>query len=254
MTQMSKRALLIEEIKIRLGDGIITLELDPKHYNYAVTASIQRYRQTSSNATEQSFLFMDVQPDQAIYTLPDEVQEVYKVLRRGTGGSAGGVQTDPFSLGFINNLYLMQNPGGLGTTGAGTMATYDLAVGFQNVAGRLFGRDVNFAWNPSTKRLNLFRKFNCVEQIALEVYNVKPEESLLNDPYAQPWVRDYATSVCKLIMGEARSKFGSLGSPNGGITLNGDALKTEALAEMQRLDKEVMDNLDARMGSPFVIG
>lgn len=254
MAQMSRRVLLIEEIKIRLGDGIITLELDPKHYNYAVTASIQRYRQLSSNATEESFLFMDVQPDQSVYTLPDEVQEVISVLRRGMGGTAGGASVDPFSLAFVNNIYMMQNPGGLGSTGAGTMATYDLAMQFQNVAGRLFGRDVTFNWDASTKRLNLQRRFTSVEQIALMVYNTRPEETLLGDPYALPWVRDYSIATCKLIMGEARGKFASIAGPQGGITLNGPELKAEAAAEILRLDKEVADGLDQRIGMPLLIG
>jgi hypothetical protein len=252
--QQSKRSYLIEEIKIRLGAGIIDIELDPKHYNYAVTSSIQRYRQTSSNALEQSFLFMDVQPDQSVYTLPNEVQEVISILRRTIGGTAGGASVDPFSLAFVNNIYMIQNPGGLGTTGAGMMATYDMAMQFQNVAGRLFGRDVMFTWDASTKRINLQRRFTAVEQIALEVFNTRPEESLLGDPYALPWVRDYAIAVCKLILGEARSKFGSIGGPQGGVTLNGDALKNEAKEEMLRLDKEVADHLDQRYGQPLVIG
>lgn len=251
--QLSARENLIEEIKIRLGDGIIDIELDPKHYNFAVTNSLQRYRQRSGNALEQSFLFLDVQPDQAVYTLPNEIQEVIHVSRRTMGGSSGGVAIDPFSLAFVNNIYMIQNPGGLGTTGAGMLATYDMAMGFQNVAGRMFGREVMFYFDTSSKRLTLYRKFTSTEQIALEVRNVKPEEIILNDPYAAIWIRDYAVATAKLIIGESRSKFANIAGPQGGIALNGEAMKNEAKDEMVRLDTELNMQVESGLGWPILI-
>lgn len=252
-SQISGRNQLIEEIKIRLGDGIIDLELDAKHYNFAITNAVQRYRQRSANATEQSFLFLDVQPDQSVYTLPDEVQEVLSVLRRTIGGTAGGAAIDPFSLAFVNNIYMIQNPGGLGTTGAGMMATYDMAMGFQNVAGRLFGREVMFYFDTSTKRLNLQRRFSSIEQIALEVRNTKPEEVIFKDPYACIWIRDYSVAMAKLIIGESRSKFGSIAGPQGGITLNGAEMKADAKEEMIRLDTELNMQVESAQGWPLLI-
>src|SRR3954454_8937956 len=101
---ISPRQSLIDEVMLYLGHGIIDLELDPAHANFAVTAAFSRYRQRSGNAIEESFLFLDVQPEVATYTLPDAVQEVRSIYRRSIGGSAGGAAIDPFSLAFTNNI------------------------------------------------------------------------------------------------------------------------------------------------------
>lgn len=249
------REKIIREIQLRLGAGIIDLELDQEHYEYAVTVALDRYRQRSGNALEESFVFLDIQPNVSTYTLPREVQIVRTVYRRGIGGAGGGVAVDPFSLAFVNNIYMIQNPGGLGGTGAGFLATYDLAMGFQNVAARLFGRDVLFTFDPVTKKLFLERKFGAVESVVLHVYNQRPEHILLEDPYSKIWLRDFATAVCKQIIGEARSLFaGGLGGPQGGVSLNGEQMKQEAKDEIERLEEEIKNFIDLSDSMPFLIG
>ena len=251
---VSPRESLIEEIKTYLGDGIIDLELDPKHLSFAVTAAIARYRQRSGNSTEESFVFLDTQPDVAKYTLPSEVQNVRIIYRRSIGGTAGGAAIDPFSLAFTNNIYMIQNPGGLGGSGSGMLATYDFAMQYQSLVGRMFGRDIMFTWDASLKTLTLHRRITAVEQICIHVDNARPENVIINDVYAHPWIRDWAVAVCKQIMGEARSKFGNIAGPQGGITLNGETLKQEAKAEMERLDNEITQFVDQHEGWPFVVG
>jgi len=38
------RDKLITELKLRLGDGMIDVELDPEHYNLAIDRAIQTFR------------------------------------------------------------------------------------------------------------------------------------------------------------------------------------------------------------------
>ena len=245
----------IDEVALRLGGGLIDLDLDPPHFETAFKRALMRYRQRSSNATEESFVFLDLQPDQEVYTLPDEVQDVKALYRRTIGGTAGGAAVDPFSLSFTNNIYMLQNPGNLGGSGTGFLATYDFAMGFQSLVGRMFGREILYVWNAATKKLKLERRFLAVEQIAIHVFNTKPVDVLLVDPYARIWLYDYTVAVCKQIMAEARGKFASLGGPQGGgITLNADALRTEAKDEIDRLDLELDSFIDQSTGWPFIIG
>lgn len=244
---------LIRQVRLLLGDQMMDLDLDPEHYDVAFDYALGRYRQRSGNSMEESFIFLDVQPDVSRYKLSGEVQEVIDVYRR-TISNASGATIDPFSLAFTNNIYLMQNPAGMGGSGAGTLATYDLAMGYQNLVGRMFGRDVLYVWDASTKMINFERRFNAVEQIALHVYNMRPISVLLNDPYALPWLREYTVAMCKQMLGEARSKFSTVAGPQGGFSLNGAELKTEARAEMDRLEKELADLMDQHQGWPLIIG
>lgn len=248
------REKIIEEIKLSLGGGMVDIELDPAHYDFAIAQAIDRYRQRSGNALEESFIFLTIQPEVALYTLPLEVQEVRDIYRRTVGGtSGGGVAVDPFSLAFTNNLYLIQNPAGSGS-GQGTLAMWDFAAQYQELVGRLFGRDVQFTWNRSSRKLLLHRKFTGQEEILLHVYNARPEIALWNDPLGRPWLRDYAAAKCKIMLGEAYSKFGQLAGPQGGVSLKGDALKSEGQAELERLETEVFNLFDGDAGYGFIIG
>jgi hypothetical protein len=252
--EQTPRQKLLREVELLLGGNLVTLGLDPEHYNVAFDVALSRYRQRSGNALEESFLFYDFQPDVYQYRLPDEVQEVRTIYRRTIGGTAGGAAVDPFSLAFTNNLYMVQNPGNLGTSGAGFLATYDFAMQYQMLIGRMFGMFIQFTFDSATKLLTLHRRISATEQACLHIYNTRPESVLLSDPYARPWLRDYTIAWCKQILGEARSKFSTIAGPQGGFTLNGEAMKQEAKAEMERLDTELEKLVDQHIGWPFTIG
>lgn len=250
------RQRLIKEIQLALGAGIIDLEPDPEHYDLAVQRAIDRYRQRSSGALEESFVFLETQPEQDVYNLPAEVQIVRYAYRRGLG-SSGGTAIDPFSLAFTNNLYMINNPGGMSTGGTGFLATYDFAMGFQEMAGRMFGREVIFNWNPTTHRIQFHRKFGSTEVIMLWVYNMKPDEIIINDVNSKPWIRDAAIAHAKVIIGEARSKFSQIAGPQGGSQLNGEQMKNEGKDDLERLDEELkmlVDNGGGMGGYGFTVG
>lgn len=251
------REELMQEMKLMLGGGMIDIELDPGHYDLAIKKAVRRYRQRSSNSLQEAFVFLKVQQDISEYTLPAEIQEVRSVMRRSMTSTAGGMSFDPFSAAFANNIYMISNPGGLGGAGgggAGVLATYDFAHQFQSTAARLFGRDVQFTWNAATKKIVFHRAFKGEEEIGLHVYMAQPEEVLLDDPYARPWLQDYALAQAKFMLGEAYSKYQSLAGPQGGINLKGDAMKSEATAEMDRLDTELKNGVDSNQGYGFIIG
>jgi hypothetical protein len=92
------------------------------------------------------------------------------------------------------------------------------------------------------------------EIILLWTYNVKPDIMLFNDIYAFPWLQEYAYSFAKRILGEAREKFATIAGPQGGTTLNGAALKTEAQAEMEVLEQQLKDYVDGSVPLTWVIG
>jgi hypothetical protein len=251
----ANRDEMIEQIQLRLGAGMVDVELDPQHYEAAVNISMRFYRQRSTNAQIEAFIFMEVQREVSTYTLPKEIQEVRDVLRNSTNGQAG-TYFEPFSANFVNNIYMLQNPGGsgLGGSGTGALASYDFAASLQKLTGRMFGREVKFTWDSSTKKITFQRKFNANEEIGLHVYMARDEESLLEDYYARPWIEDMATAQCKMMLGQGRGKFQSYAGPQGGITLNGAELKQEAQAEMDKLMEDLKNGIDGSMGFGLVIG
>jgi hypothetical protein len=85
-------------------------------------------------------------------------------------------------------------------------------------------------------------------------YQLKPEINLLSDFQIQQWIRDYMVAVCKMIIGEAREKFGTIAGPQGGGTLNGAAMKAEAQAQMDAKVLELVNYVDGSQPITFVIG
>lgn len=241
---------LIEYVRLQLADQIIDVELDPAHYENAYQKTIGTYRQRAQNAYEESYTFMELVKDVSIYTLAQEVITVRQIFRRTFGDSTGPFASnfDPFSQASLN-VYLMN------FNVAGGLATYDFYSQYVELAGRMFGAYMNYTWNPVTKKLQLIRDPKGTgENVLLWTYNLKPEFNLLMDFQISQWIRDYMTAACKMIVGEAREKFGTIAGPQGGGTLNGAAMKQEAQADMDRLIADLYNYVDGSQPLTWVIG
>ena len=251
-TSLAERNKVFDYTRAMLGDGMIEVELDPIHYETALNRAISKFRQRSSGAVEESYLFLELELDKNEYRLPDEIISVQSAYRRAigsrTGMGAGGSLFEPFNLAYTNT-YLMNG------TMMGGIATYELYTGYQKMIGRMFGSFIEFNWNPTKHMLTILqRPFASGEQILLKTHNYRPDFVLLQDVYAKQWLYDYTLATCKLMLGEARSKFASIAGPGSGIQLNGSTLMSDAKAEIEKLEKE-LENLVAG-GNPmtFVIG
>jgi hypothetical protein len=324
--EQTQKQAIFDYVNAFLGGGMVDVELDPIHYETALTKSLSKFRQRSDNSVEESYLFMDTVVDQNEYTLPNEVVEVRKSFRRSIGSrpstsasggpiysttlistdsqqvfnvnynlaivqsivvtingtvttdystdndarsitfntglttgdvvniklydsgeNGGGSLFDPFSLAYTN-AYL------LSSSNLGGLATYDMFSQYQELVGRMFGSFIEFKWNTTTKKLTLLQRPRANETILLYVYNHRPDSELLKDYLASQWIKDYTLAGCKYMLGEARSKFATIAGPQGGSALNGDALKQEAAAEMEKLELELTMQVAGGVGYGFTIG
>ena len=248
----AERNKVFDYIRTMLGDGMIEVELDPVHYETALDRALNRFRQRSPNAVEESYLFLELIQDQNEYRLPDEVITVRQVFRRAIGSrsgiGAGGSLFEPFNLAYTNT-YLMSG------SMMGGLATYDAFAGYQKLVGRMFGSYIEFLWKPTSHLLDILqRPFAQGEQILIQSYNFRPDWVLLQDIYAKQWLKDYALATAKMMLGEARSQFGSIAGPGSPITLNGTALLTAGKDELEKLDKELENLVSGGTGYYMVIG
>ena len=219
--------------------------------NTALSKALAKFRQRSDNAVEESYLFMPTVEDQNTYTLPNEVMEVRQIFRRSigsrSGGGDGGTNFEPFNLAYTNT-YLMSS------SNMGGLATYDMFSQYQELVGRMFGSFIEFKWNNTSKQLTLLQRPRTEETLMLYAYNYRPDVELLSDYLASQWIKDYTLAICKYMLGEARSKFATIAGPQGGSTLNGDSLKNEAMAEIEKLENDVALSVAGGVGYGFTIG
>jgi hypothetical protein len=242
---------IFDFVKNNLGDGMIDVELDPKHYETALQRAINRYRQRSSNAVEESYAFLTLVQDQNTYILPDEIINVREVNRATVGSrndGNGGTLFEPFNLAYTNT-YLLN----VGATGG--LATYFAFANYQYMVGKMFGTFIQYHYDNATKALTITQRPRVdAETVLLHTDNYRPDITLFRDTYSKPWIQNYTLAVCKVMLGEARGKFSTINGPQGGTTLNGESLKSEGVQEMEKLDQEI--NLYSDGGTPlsFTIG
>jgi hypothetical protein len=125
---------------------------------------------------------------------------------------------------------------------------------YQNLVGKMFGSFINFDFNPSSKKLRISQRPRTEESVVLWMYNYRPDFSLIQDTYGGIWIKDYALAQCKIMVGEAREKFGNVVGPQGQTTMNGTAMKAEGVAMIEKLDLELSTNYDNQQPMTFVIG
>jgi hypothetical protein len=249
--QQAKTAVY-DYCKNMLGDGMIDVELDPKHYETALERALGKYRQRGDSSVEESYMFLTTVEDQNTYILPKEVVEVRQIFRRSigsrTGSGSGGTIFEPFNLAYTNT-YL------LSSSNMGGILTYELFAQYQEMVGRMFGSFIEFKWHAQTHKLTLLqRPRNSDEELMLYCYNYRPDISILNDVYAAQWIKDYTLANCKIMIAQAREKFAQIAGPQGGSSLNGSALKTEAQAEIEKLESDLVTQVAGGRGYTFIIG
>ena len=246
------KAMMFDNIRYRLGDGMIDLELDPVHYEAAYTYAIKTYRQRAQHSTSESYTLMTVLADTDTYTLPQEFINVRSLFRRTVGldsaGSGGGATFDPFSSAILNTYLLNYNH-------SGGLASYDFFAGYVELAARMFGGYVNYTFDPVTKILRVVRNFKATgEKILIWADVQRPENVLLQDPGSGVWIGDFTLAVLKGIVGDAREKFGTIAGPSGGTSLNGAAMKADSKTEIERLLEDLRKYQDGSMPLTWVQG
>ena len=247
----NERQQVIDYCKTMLGDGMVDVELDPTHYNTAIDRALNKFRARSTNAVEESFGFLMLEIDKNDYILPQEVTNVRQIFRRSigsrSGGGQGGTLFEPFNLAY-SNTYLLTS------SNMGGLATYYAFASYQKQVGKMFGSDINFTFNKTTKKLTIMQRPRSEEEVLLWLFNYRPDFNLLQDTFAKGWLRDYSLATCKMMLGEAREKFNQIASPQGGTSLNGTALKGEGKAEMETLEMDLINYKDGGTPLTFVIG
>ena len=246
----SLKEQLREKVEALLGGGMQDLDVDPKSITTAINLAFKRYRQKSSNALEEAYTFLTIHPDINEYILPSEtieVREIYPSFRMGTSGigegSSGGMQFDPFDLAFTN-LYLLQ------AGSQGGLLTFNLYNQYLNTASIMFGGKLDFTWNTVSKKLQIVRMPSDREEVLLWVFKYINDEVILANTYSNMWLVEASVAYAKQMIGEAREMYSQLAVPQGGIQLNGAAMKAEAAQTLKDLDVQLANFADG--GTPLV--
>lgn len=235
------RKRLMDNIILRLGGGMIDVELDSDTLNHCIDLAIMQLMQRADACYEQSLILLTLLRDCKEYILPSEIIYVQSIYRRGFGrtmGAVSGSSMDPFSYGW-SNFYTANILNG-GTVGG--LVTYDLSNAYLKTAGRMFGLYMNYNFDEFSHKLTLMENPRGEsEVIAIGAVTKRPEYVILQDRMVALWIENWALAEAKEMLGQMRDRFQSLPGALGGVQQNGTTLKNEAKTSKEDLLKE-LDN------------
>ena len=255
---LEERARITQLMKIRLGEPMMDVELADEHYKVAIDLALRKYRQRSGNAVIDDYFPLELKVDKSTYDLSvgaeaadihTNIVDIQDIHLRSTGNAGSGVgsELEPFQAQYTNTF--LQQSGR-----AGGLGVYDSIAQHYEVIGRIFGSEYQYTWNRARKTLLIHRRPKADIDVIIAAYAEKDEFELFNDNYALPWLESYALAQAKIMLGDIRSKFGSYAGPGGGASLNGDSLKADGQAELEKLEDDVKNHREGSTGLGFVIG
>ena len=259
---ITKQQLALK-IKRRLGHPLIKVEIDNMQLSDAIDYARDKFiKWAVGQATQETFFTIALSAGQTVYDLPVGVTEV--VAYDDTGTSYGGINTLFTVDNFLLNQGMYQSL--FSTAGGGyTMISYHIARDFLDTIKRYTPAKYNYKYHRYQNQIEIQpspESGNSLSVVQDDVtYTIDSPGFILlrafmmegstnvegwangssnNDFYVSDWIYDYATAEAKEIMGRIRSKFSNFSSiGNVGISLDGDALISEAKEEKRDLEERL---------------
>lgn len=234
------RVELIRAIKSRLGYPSVCVELKEDHFNDSLNDALAEFRRRASNALAPGFVSMTLLKGQSTYYLNDPRDEsnrivsIIKIHRVNMlGVSSLSAENGLYAQAFFNQLYQ-------GSTV--DILSIHLMNQLSEAYEKIFAGNLTFTWNEASRQMVVLRNIaQAKERVVLEVTLEKTEQELINDRYAGLWIKDWAYAQALEILGGIRSKYGSLPSAGGALTLNGAELLQSAGALKAELLRQIND-------------
>lgn len=235
-----ERLRLIKVLKHQMGWPQLCTELSEEQFNVAIDNALDEFRRRADNAYAHKYISFTLKRGQSSYYLndprdhTDKIVTVMKIHRvNHLGISSLSAETGLYAQAFFNQLYQGSN--------VDVLAIHLMNQMSENYE-RIFAGNLSFTWDEPSRQLTILRRINVDEErVLLEVSTERSEQELLYDRWCKQWLQGWAQSEVMEMLGEIRSKYGTLPGPNGGITLNGDSLLSRSEALQTELLRQLSD-------------
>jgi hypothetical protein len=256
-----KKVELIEKIKRRLGYPMVKVELDDSQISDCIDYARDKFvKWAAGNSTQEVYFTVMLSAGQTMYEMPAGTTEIidYQVRTGGSIHTLFTIENYLYNMGMYD-MILMRSAGD-----GYSLISYHIARDFLDTVRRYVVDAYNYKYHRYTNMLeiNPTPPSGGTVAIGTMVYN-SPGFILVHsmqiegtdeDLYTNTWVYDYATAQSKAILGRVRAKFANFTSiGNTGISLDGDAILSEARDDIEKLETWLMDH-EVYFGSEIFIG
>ncbi len=235
-----ERLRLIRILKGQMGWPAVCVELEEEQFNIAIDNALDEFRRRADNAYVHRHILFTLKRGQQLYylndprTKTDKIVNVIKIHRINLLGiTTLSSENNIYAQTFFNQFYQ-----GNMVDLTGIHLSYQMSEMFE----KIFAGNLMFTWDEASRQLMIHRRMTLDEErVVLEVVVERTEQELLLDRWAKQWLQGWAHAELKEILGMIRSKYSSVAGPNGGLTLNGDLLISEARADFEELLRQITD-------------
>ena len=254
MASPNSRAELITYCKRQLGEPVLQVNIDDEQVNNVIDDTIQFFQENCYNGMERAYLFHEITADDktrfaaSVTTtsgttdwkettnyipVPDHVVGITRVF----GLVSNSIRSNLFGVEyqlFLNDLYAF---------GSLDILNYYMNKQYLETLDMVLnnGSFQQFRYTMRRDRLymDLDKDFlKAGSNILIECHRlIDPTDA--TEMYNDMFVKKYATALMKKQWGQNLIKYNNVQLP-GGITLNGRELYTDALAEIEKIESEVL--------------
>ena len=254
MASPNSRADLITYCKRQLGEPVLQVNIDDEQVNNVIDDTIQFFQENCYNGMERAYLFHEITADDktrfaaSVTTssgttdwkettnyipVPDHVVGITRVF----GLVSNSIRSNLFGVEyqlFLNDLYAF---------GSLDILNYYMNKQYLETLDMVLNNGSFQQFRYTMRRDRLYMDLD--KDFLKEGSNILIECHRLIDPtdatemYNDMFVKKYATALMKKQWGQNLIKYNNVQLP-GGITLNGRELYTDALAEIEKIESEVL--------------
>ena len=232
---VSTRQGLIDYCLRSLGEPVIEINVDEQQVEDRIDEAIEKYKVYHYDGIEKIYLKHQVtQEDQDARSIPipDYIYGVTKVFPVAAGS---GTSKSMFDLQYqlrLNDLYDLTSV---------SIVYYHMVMNHLALLDQELNGKPIYQFNRRTGRLYIEEDWPMNipvgSYVLVECYRAV-DPATYPAVYGDPWLKHYSTALIKKQWATNLKKFSGMQLP-GGVTIDGDKLYSEAIAEIKELDDEI---------------
>ncbi len=245
MSRPSTREQFTDYCLRRLGFPVIEINVAEEQVDDRIDDALSKYWDYHFDGVEEDYLIVPITSNDVsngYITLEEKVFSVISILPIGNDSSVGIGAGDLFNAQYqfyMNDFY------GSNNIVSSNLEYLSSLKSYLSTAQMTVSPINSFNFNRKTNRLRFNESLSRLKEksssIVIKVYK-KIDETVFSDVWDDEFLKEYATALIKKQWGENLKKFGNMNLP-GGITLNGEAIFNEAIADIERLETKLVSDL-----------
>ena len=236
MAQPTTRAEFKEWCLRKLGKPVIEINVDDDQVEDRIDESLSYYWDYHFDGTERTFLKHIVTADDKTnkyIAVPENIIGVINLFDIGDSLSVNNIFNIRYQFA-LNDIYDMSNY---------SLTHYMMAMQHIQFIEELLVGKQPIRYNRHVNRLYIDMDWNRIDvgnYIVAECYQIV-DPATYSDVYKDRWLQNYCSAKIKYQWGTNLTKFIGMQLP-GGVQFNGEQILNDALAEIQRLEEDMINS------------